>query len=117
MKPSTLVKIIFLHCLIFINFAPAVQAQSDVPVVAFYYAWFDQTTWTSGQSVDLPEPRYVSAERGTIERHVAEAQGAGIDAFIQSWYGPTIENNQTETNFKSVARCGGHNRLQRCGRF
>ena len=76
------------------------QAQESPPVLAFYYAWFDQNTWTSGQSVDLPAPRYASADPATIQRHVAQAKGAGIDALVQSWYGPQVENNQTETNFR-----------------
>jgi uncharacterized protein YgiM (DUF1202 family) len=70
------------------------------PVLAFYYAWFDQNTWASGQSADLPAEPYTSTDRGAIERHVAQAQGAGIDALVQSWYGPQETNNQTETNFR-----------------
>ncbi len=78
------------------------SAQEPVPVLAFYYAWFDQNTWISGQSVDLPAEYYTSADRTTIERHVAQAQSAGIDALVQSWYGPQVENNQTETNFRTL---------------
>lgn len=77
-------------------------AQDAPPVLAFYYAWFDQNTWTSGQSVDLPTPRYASADPAAIQRHVAQARGAGIDALVQSWYGPQVENNQTETNFRTL---------------
>jgi len=80
----------------------SVSAQESPLVLAFYYAWFDQNTWTSGQSVDLPATPYNSADRATIERHVAQAQSAGIDALVQSWYGPQIENNQTETNFRTL---------------
>ena len=82
-------------------------AQESPPVLAFYYAWFDQNTWTSGQSVDLPLERYASADRAAIERHVRQAQSAGIDAFVQSWYGPQEANNQTETNFRALLEIGG----------
>jgi uncharacterized protein YraI len=81
---------------------PNVAAQETPPVLAFYYAWYDQNTWTSGQSADAPAEFYNSADRATIERHVAQAQGAGIDAFVQSWYGPQEVNNQTETNFRTL---------------
>lgn len=80
---------------------PPAEAQ-EPPVLAFYYAWFDQNTWSSGQSVDLPAQPYNSTDPAVIERHVAQAQGAGIDALVQSWYGPQVENNQTETNFRTL---------------
>lgn len=92
---------------IFMLLAAALILQQPVaadgpPVLAFYYAWFDQNTWTSGQSVDLPAEPYTSTDRAVIERHVAQAQGAGIDALVQSWYGPQEANNQTETNFRTL---------------
>ncbi|MEM7030770.1 MAG: LysM peptidoglycan-binding domain-containing protein [Chloroflexota bacterium] len=77
-----------------------VEAQTPPPVLAFYYAWFDETTWVSGKPADLPTTSYRSADPAIIERHVIQAKGAGIDAFVQSWYGPQVENNQTEPNFK-----------------
>ncbi len=83
------------------------SAQADPPVLAFYYAWFDQNTWSSGQTVDLPAEPYTSADRGVIDRQVAQAQGAGIDAFVQAWYGPQEANNQTETNFRTLLDVAG----------
>ncbi|HEX9925434.1 MAG TPA: endo-1,3-alpha-glucanase family glycosylhydrolase, partial [Anaerolineae bacterium] len=77
-------------------------AQEGPPVLAFYYAWFDQSTWSSGKVAGIPAEPYHSADPATIERQVIQAQEAGIDAFVQSWYGPQEANNQTETNFHTL---------------
>jgi hypothetical protein len=69
-------------------------------VLAFYYAWYDEKTWSAGQVPDMPLVPYRSADRATIERHVQEARGAGIDALVQSWYGPG--DNPTEANFRTL---------------
>ena len=73
--------------------------QGERLVLAFYYAWFDWNTWTKPLS-DQPLAPYVSADADAIARHVQEARQAGIDALVQAWYGPDLENNQTEPNFR-----------------
>lgn len=78
------------------------HAQEPPLVLAFYYAWYDQNTWTSGTTTDSPLEPYSSADPAVIQRHVALAQSAGIDALIVSWYGPQEANNQTETNLRLV---------------
>jgi uncharacterized protein YraI len=80
----------------------AASAQDPPLVLAFYYAWYDQNTWTSGLPADQPAQPYASSERAVVERHVNQAQAAGIDALIQSWYGPREQDNQTETNFRTL---------------
>lgn len=89
-----------------------VIAQTKPPVLAFYYAWYEESTWTSGRTADTPSTTYRSADPAAIERHVAQAKGAGIDAFVQSWYGPQVENNQTETNFRVLLETAARYQFQ-----
>ena len=77
----------------------------DAPqVLAMYYAWYDDQTWTSGRTADLPTTLYRSADRATIERHVAQAKSVGIDGFELNWWGP---GNQTDTNLQTLLSVAG----------
>ncbi len=87
---------------------PTAHAQNEHLVLAFYYAWFDAATWSGGRTSDQPAQPYDSRDRATIERHVAQARGAGIDALVQSWYGPAGgTNNMTESNFSALLDVAG----------
>ena len=96
-------RVLLLGALVLGASLPKAHAQNERLVLAFYYAWFDQATWSSGQTADQPAQPYDSRDRATIQRHVAQAKSAGIDAFVQSWYGPAGGvNNMTESNFATL---------------
>jgi uncharacterized protein YraI len=94
------------------SFSRPAQAEGEPLVLAFYYAWYDMNTWSSGLPADQPREPYTSADRGTIERHVSQAQAAGVDALIQSWYGPQEASNQTETNFRVLLELAAARKLR-----
>lgn len=79
-----------------------VAQREEQLVLAFYYGWYDEHTWSPDKVPDMPLQPYRSRNRAIIERQVAQAQQAGIDGFVMSWYGPQEENNQTETNFRTL---------------
>lgn len=80
------------------HLAPA-QADSERLVLAFYYTWFDNKTWTSGTVPDVPATPYNSDDHAAMARQVDQAKGAGIDAFVLNWWG---KGNRTEKNLKAL---------------
>lgn len=85
-----------------VRYMPSGQSSADPLVLAFYYTWFDENTWTYDQLSDLPAEPYVSRDRGVMGRHIDQAKAAGIDAFLVAWYGPSGESNQTEPNLAAL---------------
>lgn len=83
--------------------APRLHAQSsgDPLVLAFYYPWYDDSTWSTDRLSDLPAQPYVSSDRGVMGRQIDQAKAAGIDALIVAWYGPG-GNNPTESNLAAM---------------
>ena len=67
--------------------APA-RAVSDRPIMAFYYPWWELSDWSYERMPDLPTPRYSGGDDAAIRRHIRQADDAGIDALICTWFGP-----------------------------
>jgi len=80
--------------------APPRQVELQRPprrVLAFYYPWYYANSWISPQLRDRPARPYSSGDPKVIARHIEEAQAAGIDGFISSWWGP---GHYTDKNLK-----------------
>jgi hypothetical protein len=61
-----------------------IEAQRP-PVLAYYYIWFDESSWNRAKT-DYPLlGRYSSDEEAVVRRHIRWAKEAGIDGFIVSW--------------------------------
>jgi hypothetical protein len=57
----------------------------DTPAFAYYYIWFNPTSWQRAKT-DYPAiGRYSSDERDVMRRHIQWAKQAGINGFIVSW--------------------------------
>ncbi len=58
---------------------------SPIPVLAYYYIWFDPTSWNRAK-VDYPLlGRYSSDDETVMRQHIQWAKAAGIGGFIVSW--------------------------------
>ena len=56
-----------------------------VPILAYYYIWFDPSSWKRAKT-DYPLlGRYSSDDTAVMKTHVAMAKSAGIDGFLVSW--------------------------------
>ena len=59
--------------------------ENHVPVLAFYYIWFDTQSWDRAKT-DYPlMGRYSSDDTNVMRKHIEWAKEAGIDGFIVSW--------------------------------
>lgn len=76
--------------------SPIPPPNGSRPVLAFYYMWYNTSTWSLSTMSDLPTVQYNSSDDATINRQLTWASNAGITGFISSWWGP---GDQTDTNF------------------
>lgn len=81
---------------------PAVSqdvADGEGMVLAFYHAAYDLNSW-SPDLCDQPQDLYDSSIPAVIDRHISQAQAAGLDGFVQAWPGPSVSQNPSEVNLQ-----------------
>jgi hypothetical protein len=60
-------------------------AGAPVPLFAYYYQWFDPTSWNRAK-IDYPEAgRYSSDDPQVMRQQIEQAKEVGITGFIVSW--------------------------------
>ena len=74
--------------------AAAPPTGTRVPVLAFYYIWFDAGSWDRAK-IDYPAiGRYSSDDPTVIREQIRSAKEAGIDGFIVSWKSTPTNNRR-----------------------
>ena len=67
-----------------------------VPLLAYYYIWFDAQSWDRAKT-DYPLlGRYSSDNADVMRQHIQWAKSAGIDGFIVSWKGTEKLNHRLD---------------------
>ena len=79
--------------LLLVPASSALAYHASRPVLAYYYAWWDPDNF--GRTMYQPGQAYNSDDVRVMHKHVSEAQSAGIDGFVVSWYG---NGDRTDSN-------------------
>jgi Glycosyl hydrolase family 71 len=61
------------------------RASAPIPTLAYYYIWFNPSSWNRAKTTYPLIGRYSSDDVLVMHRQVAQAQAAGLDGFIVSW--------------------------------
>lgn len=82
-----------------------IPIRPDKMLWAYYYPWYYANSWDTSILQDQPAMGYYGSDsRAVIEQHVALAQGAGIDGFISSWWGPDSDTDENLRTLLDVAQ-------------
>ena len=84
------------------------RAAGERPVMAFYYPWYEPSDWNYDKMSDVAAPKYSGGDDATLRRHIQQADDAGIDALVCTWYGPNEErlNKRCRRLLKLVEESG-----------
>ena len=68
-----------------------------IPTLAYYYIWFDPTSWNRAKTDYLLAGRYSSSEQRVMRKHIQWAKQAGIDGWIVSWKSTPISTSASRS--------------------
>jgi hypothetical protein len=86
--------------------AAGTTSAAAVPLLAYYYIWYDTRSWDRAKD-DYPQlGRYSSDDPAVMARHVELAKQAGIDGFIVSWKSTPTLNRRLE-QLSGIATANG----------
>lgn len=69
---------------------------NPIPTLAYYYIWFDTSSWDRAKS-DFPlEGKYSSDDQAVMRQHIRWAKAAGIQGFIVSWKSTEVLNRRLD---------------------
>jgi hypothetical protein len=72
------------------------QIANPIPTLAYYYIWYDTSSWNRAKS-DYPLLGWYSSDSATVMlQHIQWAKAAGITGFIVSWKGTTKLNSRLD---------------------
>jgi hypothetical protein len=75
---------------------PAASVSDPIPILAYYYIWFDVQSWDRAKT-DYPLlGRYSSSDINVMRQHIQWAKAADIDGFIVSWKSTDKLNQRLE---------------------
>jgi hypothetical protein len=75
---------------------PSKLTGSPIPTMAYYYIWFDSSSWDRAK-IDYPSlGRYSSDDRSVMDQQIRWAKAAGIKGFIVSWKSTDTLNSRLE---------------------
>jgi hypothetical protein len=85
--------------------APAAKTTTEdlrdpTPLLAYYYIWFDPTSWNRAKT-DYPLlGRYSSDDQEVMRQHIRWAKAAGVDGFVVSW------KTRAQSSLEKLTSCG-----------
>ncbi|MDW8007805.1 MAG: hypothetical protein RMJ05_13975 [Thermomicrobium sp.] len=93
---ALLTSLVLITCMLALLPIHRTQAAQPIPVFAYYYIWYDPTSWNRAKR-DYPVlGRYSSDDRAVMQQHIRWAKQVGISGFIISWKSTPTLNRRLE---------------------